>query len=277
MYRCIYKLTIKNLFRSASFWLLLLVLICTSVQGGLEGFYVGDNSPDMVLVFIDYVESVSNSCTAKLMMHVMPILAIITVTLILNRDYNDLFYEIEKAAGIKPFQYVLGRLSALVSINFLILFIMNLIVLHTYVFTRGGVDGMKMWQYITDSFVRILRVDTFVALPNLIFYISLTYFAGSLVKNGIGAAMISCAIVLANYYGMLMLWARVPEVIFYYLSPNSLKLRYYFHHYDTEQFNVTIQVLNTSLTDAVICISLLIGLAVVFCAVSYLRIRKRNT
>ena len=90
------------------------------------------------------------------------------------------------------------------------------------------------------------------------------------------AAMISCGIVLANYYGMLMLWARAPEVIFYYLSPNALKLRYYFHLYDTEQFDVIIQVLDTSLTDAAICILLLVGSATTFFTVSYLLVRKRT-
>ena len=127
-----YKNTFKNLIRSTTFWLLVSLLVIVAAQGARESFYLGDDDPNFVLNYKDYVQCIINSVAAKLLMYALPIFAVITVVLVLNRDYGDKFFEIEKAANIKPFAYLSGRLSALISINFVVLLLSNLLCFHYY-------------------------------------------------------------------------------------------------------------------------------------------------
>ena len=99
MFLTTYKNTLKNLIRSTTFWLLVAVLAIVVIQGVNEGFYLVDTEPDFVLTYQMYIQSIINSLASKLLMYALPIFAVITVVLVLNRDYGDKFFEIEKAAA----------------------------------------------------------------------------------------------------------------------------------------------------------------------------------
>ena len=276
MFIVTYKTTFKTLFRSITFWLIVSVLTIVAIQGATTGLYLGDGAPNFSLSYKDYVQCVINSLIVKLLMYALPIFSVITVVLVLNRDYGDKFYEVEKAANIKPFAYLSGRLSSLITVNFVVLLLSNLLCMYLYLYTRGGVEGLTAWEVISETFMRVLRVDIFVGMPSLIFYIGLTYFVGAIFKNGIPAAVVGMGYSLGVYAAYLMLRFRISEDYFNYFSPIPKKLRQFFHYYDTEWFEDMITRQKTSVTHVAFCISFLVGVAVLCSAISYIRVRQRN-
>ena len=276
MFLTTYKNTFKNLIRAVTFWLIVAVLIIVMIQSASEGFYLGDNDPNFLLNYKDYVQCIINSLASRLLMYALPIFAVITVILILNRDYGDKFFEIEKAANVKPSFYLYGRLSALISINFLALFLSNLLCMYWYLYTRGGVEGLTTWETISETLIRVLRVDIFVGMPSLIFYIGLTYFVGALFKNGIPAAIVGMGYSLGFYAAYLMLRFRISEDYFNYFSPIPKKLRQFFHYYNTEWFEDMITRQKTSVAHVAFCISFLVGVSIICNIISHIVIRKRN-
>lgn len=276
MFSAIYKSTFYNILRSVVFWLTLAIILIITIYGALNGYYLGDSDPTFILDYKNYVQCIINSCASDLLLYSMPIFSIVSVVLVLNNDYSNGFFEIEKAANIKPFQYFCARFLSISSINLLVLIIMHFICLHLYVFTRGGVDGMMWGDYFADSFIRVIRVDLLVAMPCVLFYIAITYFIGTLFKNGILAAIGSMGYVVMFYVLQLMFRHRIAPVYFDYLSPIPRKLRQYFHYYDTEWFEELLTMQNTSINDALLCISFLIGVVFVCSWGSYICIRKRT-
>ena len=276
MFLTTYKNTLKNLIRSTTFWLLVAVLAIVVIQGVNEGFYLVDTEPDFVLTYQMYIQSIINSLASKLLMYALPIFAVITVVLVLNRDYGDKFFEIEKSANVRPTSYLYGRLSALISVNFAVLILSNLLFMYCYLYTCGGVEGLTTWEMISETFIRVVRVDIFVGMPSLIFYIGLTYFAGAIFKNGIPAAIVGLGHAIWFYAGYLILRLHIGEWYFNYFSPVPKKLRQFFHYYDTEWFEDTIKRFDTSLAHVAFCISFLVGVAVLCSAISYIKVRQRN-
>ena len=276
MFFATYQKTTQNLLRSVTFWLILAVLAIITVQAGLDGFYIGDDKPDFVLDFRSYVENCENFCGAVLMNYAIPVFCIFTAVLVLLRDHGDRFFEIEKAAGIRPIGYLLGRLSALATLNFAVLYGMNLLGMYIYIFTRGGVHESGLGEIIADSLVRILRLDFFVAFPGVLMYLGLTYCIGSIFKNGIPAAIASTGYVIFWYMFRLIFSWRVNRVFFDYLAPTPQKLRNYFHYYDSEWAEGIWEMFDVTVGDAAVCTGLLIGIGVLCSLVSYLCLRKRS-
>ena len=89
MFVSTYKVTLKNLIRSKTFWLVLAVLLINTIHESLEGFYADDDSPEMILSFAEYIPCIVNSCCSHFLMYAMPIFTIITTVLVVNRDYGD--------------------------------------------------------------------------------------------------------------------------------------------------------------------------------------------
>ena len=276
MFLTTYKNTFKNLIRSTTFWLIVAVLAVVVTQGAIDGFYGGDDDPNFALNYKDYVQCIINSLAAKLLMYAFPIFTVITVALVLNRDYGDKFFEIEKAANVKPSAYLYGRLTALLSVNFIILLLSNLLCMYLYLYIRDGVEELTTWEMISETFIRVLRVDIFVGMPSLVFYIGLTYFVGAIFKSGIPAAIVGLGHAIWFYAGYLILRLHIGEWYFNYFSPVPKKLRQFFHYYDTEWFEDTIKRFDTSLAHVAFCISFLVGIAVLCSVVSHLRVRQRN-
>ena len=286
MFLITYKTTFKNLFRSPLFRMMFAVMglaVFEVVISGCSGYYdfelnevIRDTDPRFVLDFRAYVQRIANAVYSDLMAYAMPLFTSVSVVLILSRDYGDNFYEIEKAAGIKPTHYLLGRVAALLTINFAAAIIMTFIPLHAYVLSRGGVAGLDGWAYIIDSTVRLMRNLIFIAFPGILFYIAFTYCVGSVFKSGLGAAACSVGYVIFNYLAVRKLSIRFDLFFGAYLSPTPDKLCYYLHFYDTDLFETTLTTMDTSLGKAVLCIGILVGLGVLYSTIAYFRTRKRD-
>lgn len=276
MFVSTYRVAFKNLIRSTTFWLVLAVLLINTVHESLEGFYADDDAPGMVLSYAEYIPCIVNSVCSHFLMYAMPIFTVITTVLVINRDYGDHLFEIEKASGVRLSAYVSGRICALATVNLITLFAMNLADVHLYVFTRGGVVDMGLGEYFLDSFVRVLRADVFVAMPCLVFYIGVTYLIGTLFKNGMIASVAGFGYTLFFYIAFLMYRFRIAAEYFDYFSPVPWKLRRYFHFYGTEWFENALGGMDTSLSEALFCIAFLVGVGILCLAVSYLRLRKRE-
>lgn len=276
MFKQTYKNTIKNLLRSPVFWFILLVLIFTVMYDEYTGHYGGDTEATFVLSYQNFVQTMTNITCAAILFYPLPIFTTFTVVLILNRDYGDKFYEIEKCAGLRPSTYILGRLAALVTVNFVVLVLLNVTAAIYYTFSRGGVEGHTAMELIKEILIRTIRLDIFVAMPTVLFYIGITYLVGALFKNGIPAAVTSIGYVIAFYMGFLMFRFRVDPLYFDYLSPVPLKLRQYFHYYQTEWWEDFLVRNDLSIGKVAICIAFLSGVGIVGSLIAYLCTRKRN-
>lgn len=285
MFISVYKTTLKNLFRSVTFWLCFAVMVIVAIQNAMTGFHsvynselkelINDTDPRYVLEYRTFIQWINNSVTMVLQ-YIIPIFAVITTVIILNRDYGDHFYEIEKAGGMKPSNYLFGKITALITVNYILSVTVNFLETNLYILTRNCVNGIDAWDSFWDSTVRLLRIDFFRILPCVVFYVCLTYFIGALFKSKIFAAVSGMGYAVFCY-AFSLFSVKKSGLFVNYLTHNPMRLRNYFHYYDTEWFEDIIKTTNTSLTDAALCISFLIGVGVLCSAASYLLIRKRST
>lgn len=297
MFLSTYKTTIKNLFRSPLFWFMTILIFIMVLRRPFSSFSsvlsvtlnetLGTNDPRIIIDYKLLIKQAANS--AVFFMHyAFPIFTITSVVLILNRDYGDNFYEIEKAANIKPNVYLFARLSALITVNFLYIMICAMVSFYLFfiIHADGGVEwgrieSMSIGLFLSESIPRVLRNVVYIAWPCTLMYISLTYCVGSIFKNGIPAALTSLVYVLFArifvIYGM-----RTDEGVaeFYkqYLQPVPHKLLNYFYWFDTPDHEgfINAPLIKTSLEKALICIAIFLVCSLVYITVSYIRTRKRD-
>ncbi len=277
MFYSIFKNTLKNTFRSLLFWMMFVLFAMHALQR-----YSIIISHDYVhgISFFKYVQLASNVINGEgILYYSMPLITVVSTMLILNRDHGDNFYEIEKAAGVKPANYLVARLTALITLNVVILTVMSYFFLHFEVFLRGGVKGIGLSEYIIDSTIRMARLILCRAVPTTIFYVCFTYCIGSVFKSSVVAAVTSIGYVVFYAVGKLMLRQRIHSMFWDYLSPVPDKLTNYFHCYDCRnqhEFEILLEMDDTNLTKAVICICLLVGSGLVYSVITYLCTRVRD-
>lgn len=281
-----YKNTVKNLFRSAVFWLMAVILIIIAIYeatGVMYNYYdpalgvvIYDTDPRYVLQFNTYVQTVMNACVSNVMMYGMPLFTVVSATIILFRDYGDRFFEIEKSCGVRPFQYLGGRMAALITVNTATAFLATMLSLYVFVFTRGGVEGIGFFKLLADSVVRVTRVTLFISLPCILLYITLTYAVGSIFSSGIPAAVAGLGYAVFYYVANLMFRFRIAPAYFDYMSPLPQKTRTYFHYFDTEMFENITQNSGVTLWQVSLAIGCLITVSLLYAAAAYIRTRKRN-
>lgn len=270
--------------RSPTFWLCFCVLIVVSIESGLRashGIYdqtikevIYDTDPRYILEYKPFIQWINNG-VSRLISYMLPIFCVATTSIVLSRDYGDRFYEVEKAAGIKPFTYCIARISALLTINTIVSILASFLVIHLYVITRGGVFDIGLLDYVAESTLRILRTDIMRVLPCILFYTCLTYFLGTLFKNSVVASIGAMTYAIFCYAHS---YFNITKDGFFidFIVPNPSKLQNYLHYYDTEWFDDVIVLLNTSSQEAFACIGILLSFSLLFTLVSYLRIRKRT-
>ena len=152
MFASTYKNTIKTLLRTPTFWMMLMVLFFIVFANNIDGLRsaIGKGT----IADYSYHNLINNIPVSTIMVYPMPLFAIVSVVLLLNRDYGDMVYEIEKAYNIKPRCYVWGRMTALLTVNAIIVILLSFFFLHARIIVHGGVDGMSTVAYLCDSFVR---------------------------------------------------------------------------------------------------------------------------
>lgn len=281
-----YKATVKNLFRSAVFWLLIVILVIIAVYEATEVSYsyydpatketIEDTDPRYVLSFQTYVQTVMNACVANIMMYGMPLVTVIFAVLVLFRDHGDGFFEIQKAGGIRPSCYLFSRICALLTVSTVVAFLATALSLHVYIITRGGVADHSYISILADSLVRILRVIVCIAFPCIALYTTLTYAVGCIFKNGIAAAVAGLGYAIFYYAVNLMFRFRVASWYFDYLSPLPEESRRYFIYFGSEWHANIVEMMGASLEKALLAIGCLVAFALVYTLVSYVCVKKRS-
>jgi hypothetical protein len=270
----LYQITLKTLCRTKIFWLCLAVVAIASINDACIGYYADGGN---VLSFQTYVQTIHNSCSSTLLFYAMPFFSIVTTVMILTRDFNDNFFEIEKAAGQKNSIYVFSRLLALISLNVLIFIFLHAMCLHLYVLsTFGGVSGMNKLDYFFDSSIRLLRFDLFVGVPCILFFVCLSYFLGVLFKSGTLSAIFSFGYLILSDVLILFFRNTFPQIYFEYFTHLPEKLRHYLHYYDSEWFDFMINYTNTSFLDASFCVIFMLSVGAICTLLSYLGTLKRD-
>lgn len=279
--------TIKNLLRSKTFWMCLvlygIIIVWDTTKVHFSRFdfdlmmEILDTDPRFVLGQKTFYKLLGNT-PELITKYLHPLVMIFLTSIIVTRDYNDRFFEIEKASGIKPSVYLLSRITALISLGYLVLVIASMVSVHVYVATRGGVDGVGLWDYITDSTVRILWLTFFKGLPCTIFFICVTYAVGALAKNSIAATIVPSIYTFAVYFHDLQTAANNGILLEYLCHyPTKVINFFYFYKVPGENHEEFCRIFGTSLGDVVLCIGFLVGVSAIGCVISYLRVRKRNT
>ena len=291
MFLSIYKTTIKNLLRSLMFWMavgLVIGITFYKCKNGVYSMYsysykeiIYDTDPRFVLELNPYKNLIGNVCISFVMYYAMPIFTVISTVLVLNRDYGDQFFEIEKAGGVRSWKYTGGRISALVTVNFALVFIACFLGVWLYLLTRVGPEGvykMETGELLWDSAKRLIRFIAFMPLPTTLFYISFTYFLGNIFKNGWIGGFGGMSHIIATYLFGYQLRFRLPDRYHDYFSINNAqKIRSYLSRcsWDTD-FEIFIDKSGTSIKDAALCFSFVTGLAIIMLIISYIRVRKRS-
>lgn len=290
MFRATFRSTIKSVLRSVTVWLLLAMFLLILVRYGIQQVQVYWDSAEAVqqyvpdyelpehISFQEYVSEIDNLVHAGSLIYPLALFVVITTVLVLNRDYGDQFFEIEKAADIKPSVYLLGRLSAITAISFVVQWVASFLILQLCVFGKGGVEEMSFLPYLGDALFRLTRTNLCTALPYILFYVGVTYFLGTLFKNGIAAASGGFFYVIAYYViNLLYRHEQALEVYTEYLAPMPNKLRYFIAFVGLENEQQMFARFGTSLGKALVCIAFLVGVGVVCSLLSYLLIRRRES
>ena len=277
MFLVTFKNTIKNLLRCVTFWLFMLLFAFIMVRYGLSDYKVYAPGFAPTTLSIDkYTGFVGNLVNAGMLTYATPVFAVITTTLVLNRDYGDQFFEIEKAGGISILRHFTGRLCALAAVVLAVQIIASFLSMYIYVGRWGGVVGMTTVEFLVDSTVRLLRIDLCVALPIILFYVGLTFLIGAVFHSGLFATFGGLGYVVANYIFAMLYQYRSYETYFGYFSPRPLKLTNYFFNLDTADGAMWNAMDGTSLNKALLCIGFLISVFSLCSIASYFLLCRRE-
>ena len=248
MFLQVYKTTVKNLIRSGLFWIMFLILITYS-------FYIGADR----YASTEYNQYIKWTTQASILnSYIMPIFVTVSTSLIISHNYRDEFYEIEKAAGMKPIYYVWGQITALTVVNFVAMTISGLIIINGIrepLVLTGGYTFMGTWYYIVDISLRLLRQLLFIVFPYVLFYMGITYIVGNITKSSFWSSIIPVSytvfiIVLQRFrYNIFEL-----HTYFDYFVPRSNKIIYYLYYYEHYAFEATIKSQSTSFPKATVCV-----------------------
>ncbi len=290
MFKSTFRNTSKSILRSVTFWLVFAMFvfmvgrygfnIVSRVKSGAGSVFVDSYTPPEFMTQSGFLSAIDNLVHAGSLMYPLAIFVVIVTVLVVNRDHGDQFFEIEKAANAKPSLYVLGRLSAITAITFVTQWILSFVVLQFIVFGQGGVENMSTLECVFKSFLYLSRTNLCTALPYILFYMGLTYFIGTLFKNGIAAA--AGGFLYAIVYFVTFLLYRhsasaFSELYFDYLCPMPNKLRNFIAYVGSENEQQMFAMFGTSTGKALLCIAFLAGVGVLCAIASYLLTRKRES
>ncbi len=292
MFIATYRNTIKSLLRSVTFWLVAFIF-CFIVLPYMSG---NQQTPNAMFITLNYwgksspselyVQYVDNLICAKILLYSLPIFSIILAALTLSSDYGDGFYEIEKARGIRPSCYILGRISAISAVTLVLSAVVSFICVYGHVIMSGGVTDHSVSWLLVDSVLRVGAYHLFIVLPNVLFHVGLTYLFGTLLQNGLAGAGVGFVHVIV-YFIINMLYQYLYDfrTYFDYLSPIPKQLRYFLRFFVEVEGRAEflrmsgaefLRMNGTTAPKALICVGFLLGCAALFLLCSWLRLRKRE-
>lgn len=280
-----YKTTLKNLVRSLLFWVALAIVIfvafhyimnihSTSLDSN-SGEVITDLDSRYVMNYYTYLLIPMNVFSFGVMLYCMPIFTVISTMLVMNRNYGDGFFEIEKAGGIKPSTYFFGRITALITVNLAVALIISFAGSLTYYYIRGGYAGFTAFgSFLADFSARFFRIYIIAAVPVILLYMGLTYMVGSLFKNGFPGVVMGLGTVLLTYVFNRQLRFRMPEVYNKYMNPLSANLYFGLSYYKTGEFVNDPEIFKIG--DVLLWLSIILGTAIFCFIVSYICTCRRK-
>lgn len=283
-----YRLTFKTLVRSPILWVGILLAIGAVLSRAIglnTGYVIVENNqivdeildtdPRYVMSYDAYIGRVLN-LRGWTMTWAIPVFCVITSMLVLMRNHNDGFYEVEKAGGVSPASYMLGRMAAIFTVNMLVVGVASYISFDYYYFSRGGVEELTLWEYFVDSRQRVMIQILFARAPAVLLYSAITYCAGSIVKNGIGGTILGLGVVLFNYMGYTTWYRLLPAFYHNYLDPSTLGINNWWAFWNTEWFDEKYIRNQFEMHDMVLAYSILLGISVVCIGLSYILTKIRT-
>lgn len=266
--------TAKTLFRSWTFLLALAVFAGMAVREGLADYvtYAPGYEPK-VLAYATYVQGIDHRMS-NLLLLAFPFFAIVVTALVLNRDYGDRFFEIEKAAGVKPARYLLGRLCAVVAVSCAAQWGFGTLCMGLYVFRWGGVYGLSVSQFVIDCALRQFRLTLCAALPLVLFCVGLIYLLGATFHSSFAAAVGGLGLAVGNYAFTFLYQYRAFAAYFDYFSPVPKMLFRYVVFYNVPE--QSLQRMGATLETALLCAGWLVGVFALCGAGAYCLVRKRE-
>ena len=244
-----YRASIKTLLRAPLLWLLLLFALAMVIfklsqvhhgylqqlEDGTFGEMIYDNDPRYVLSYETYVGLFYN-LNPMVMRYIVPLFCAISTMILLVRNHDDKVFEIEKSLNVGAGNYILGRLAAIVTINILVGLFLSSTYVCGYYFTRGGVPELDLLEYFADFSARLIRIFCNCIVPGILFYITFTLLAGTLVRNGIVGGIIGIVMAI-SYYLISTYWMRMPTILVEYINPSPQKLFNYWGFCGTDLFD----------------------------------------
>lgn len=289
MFWSIYKNITKTLLRSFILWAGIVIVLFLVLERAMQINYgysivenneivahIVDTDPEFTLSYDYYIQIIMNAARGWVMMYAMPIFCVISTVLVLNRDFSDGFFEVEKAGNCKISTYFVGRLISLITSNVIVCFLSCLASIHFYYFSRGGISDFNIFLYLFDSTIRVIRMLCFSMFPAILFFISLTYMVGVVFKSGFLGAIVGLGYVLFEYGTKSFLIAHFSQTYHDYLTPKPDKLYQYWAFYDTEWFTEKIVHNPFSTVQMLMCVTIIISVSILFLLISYISLKKRN-
>lgn len=246
MFIRIYQTTLKRILRSPLFYLTLAVVAVLVFMNAYGITYGKDQNDDFVLGYHKYHELISNLMRG-MMQYIIPCLCVVTVMTVVNGDYSDNFFEIERSGGVRSVSYFFGRILAILTVLLSAVLVFSFFSVNFYFFTRGGTSNftaipenfIEEWplhtlgDYLLDSSKIILRLVFLCQLPVIILFTSVTYMLGALLESGfiagIGGSM---SVVLAYLTATRYQWA-FDSVVYKYFLPARIGSYLYLAGFDT--------------------------------------------
>ncbi|MBE5817964.1 MAG: hypothetical protein E7312_02805 [Clostridiales bacterium] len=283
-----YKTTLKTLLRSAIFWMGAVaafgIIMYAAIRVNYSYVVVEDNKimdtildtdPRYKLKYATIIQVILN-LRAWMAMYSLPIFAVVSTMLVLTRNHSDNFYEIERAGNVSPASYLIGRITALVTVNTVVCLVCAFVSFYYYYYSRGGLPSWSTEWMLKTTVPRVLRQCIYGIMPGIIFHIALTYLVGSLVKNGIVGGVAGLVYVLFNYLTYTSLRRNISEVYHNYFSPFTWGIQQWWAFKDTEWFDEK-AIHNTFYEkDMILAYTFILGFSLVTFIISYLLTRRRT-
>ena len=279
----------KTLLRSALFWVAFTLCLIIAMQYAIKentsiaivddyGKLVGsisDTDSEFVIWYGLYIQRMMNYFEI-LTLYCLPLFAVISTILVLNRSYGDGYFEIEKAYGVGTKTYYLSRLLAITTINIIVWLVCEFAAFHLYCLSRGIlVECFNLHDYLIDSTIRILRLFFCGVFPGCLFYVGVTYITGVLLKSGYAGCVFGCGHVLLIYASRHNGHIRMSSV-FDYITPFPTKLFQYWTFYDTKWFYEKTIRNPWSDGEMLLHLGIIVGAAIFCFAISYISTNKRT-
>ena len=271
--------TFKTLFRSWTFWLAVAIFAGLAVREGYTDYvtYAPGYEPK-VLAYAAYVQGIDHRMS-NLLLLALPFFVVVVTALVLNRDYGDQFFEIEKAAGMRPSWYLLGRLCVVVSISLTAQWVFSVLCMVLFASRRGGVHGlsadkMSAGQFLADCALRQFRAAFCAALPLVLVFAGLTYLLGAIFHSGFVAAIGGLGLTVGNFVFTFLYQYRAFAAYFDSFSPVPKKLLRYVVFYNVPEQSM--RRMGATLGTALFCAAWLVGVFWVCGVGAYALICKRE-